>query len=104
GSVCADFLDVALDLLVESGDKRGDQHDDAYTKHDAEYGERTAHLMRTKGVHSLAEVFAVLLGHGCLSLPPAALRWDRAWRRESRDRCRRKGRRPWKPRAKESRS
>ena len=51
--VGAELLDVFLNLLIEAGDERRDQHDHTDTENHAEYGKPTAHLVGTKRIHGL---------------------------------------------------
>ena len=61
--VRAELLHIFLHLLIKPGDQRRDQHDDADAKNHAEDGEGAAELVGPQGVHSLPEIFAVLLRH-----------------------------------------
>src|SRR5260370_23152187 len=67
------LLDIFLNGLVEAGDQRGDQHNDADAQNHSKNGERAAHFVRAERVHRLLEVLGVRLRHifsvCCASLP-----------------------------------
>src|SRR6266436_6247253 len=74
------LVDVFLNLLVKAGDEGRHQHDDAYTQHNAEHGQRAAKFVCPQGVQRLPQILVIGLGHSLfLTRPRAKLRWDPAW-------------------------
>ena len=61
--VRAELLNVFLNLIIESGDQRGDQHDHTDPENYAKHRQSAAQLMGPQGVHGLSQIFTVCLGH-----------------------------------------
>ena len=68
--VCAELIDVFLNLLIEAGKQRGDQHDDADPQHHTKYRQGAPQLVCPECIHRLLQIFAVCLCHNVLSVRP----------------------------------